>query len=250
MGKSPHDPNKPRRKRGFFVAAIRPQPYRPRRKCRRPAIPPSSKAGAGGAWLENAERMDFLREVQMVAGAVITVGGAWATVRKGLPWVRQRWANRYSAVVRRSLERLEQQGNEAARERTSHGQKLDRMGKDVVILGATMRAVVASDPTIATTEFGPDGLLRDANRTFLHWTGRTFAELERWGWLNSVADEYRQKVRSEWESAVRDVRSLVIGFDLLAVDSSRIPVRATLTPIPEGIIPCEKFVGVIHRLEG
>lgn len=193
--------------------------------------------------------MDFLREVTMVAGAVISLGGAWATVKRGGPWLRQRWANRTSAVIRAGLATLQSQNDKASEERASHGRMLATLAKDMVLLGATMRAVVASDPTIATIEATPEGLLRDANRTFLHWTGRTFAEIERWGWLNCVAEEQRQKVRAEWESAVRDVRGVVIGFDLLSVDGSRLPVRATLTPIPEGIIPCEKFIGVIHRLD-
>lgn len=192
---------------------------------------------------------DFQYVLAAVAGIGMSLGIMWGWLRKGLPWIKRRWANRTNAVIRAGLDALQVQGAAATTERTALSRKLDAFGRELAHLGATMRAVVAADPTKAMFEAGPDGLLHDASRTLLTWTGRTQEELDRWGWFNAVADEQRQKVRGEWESAVRDVRAIVIDFELVSLSGTRTAVRATVTPIPEGIIPCDKFVVVLVRIE-
>jgi hypothetical protein len=192
-------------------------------------------------------------DARQIFETLVALGSAASVVAGWFLWVwprvKRAWQNRTSVVIRAGIADLRAQGETAAAERSAQSRTLTELKRDFVLLGATMRAVVASDQTMATFEAGADGLLKDANRTYLLWTGRTFGELERWGWINCVSPQDRQRVRAEWESAVRDVRQSVMRFSLIAADGTLFEVRATATPIPEGIIPCEKFVGVIHRLD-
>lgn len=184
-------------------------------------------------------------QLQVAFGLIVGGGAALATVHRLItrtwPWLKERWANRTSRVMLAGLATLQAQGETAVTERRA-------LMKEFSLFRATVGAIVASDETIATFEASPDGLLITANRTYLKWTGKTLEELKRWGWINSVVTEDRGKVRTEWDSACRDVRQSELFFRMLDADGQAFKVRATASPIPEGE-RCEKFVGVIHLLE-
>lgn len=194
-----------------------------------------------------------LHQWQQLAIFITAVGGALTTIvawkARIWPWLKHRWRTRSKVVMLETLARIERSTQTATAERQKIAHDFAELKREFVLFGASVRAMIASDDTLATFEASPAGLLIDANRTYLRWTGKTPAELSGWGWINSVHVQDRQSLRVEWESAVRDVRQAILAFRMLAADGSDFKVKATITPIPEGIVPCEKFVGVIHRIE-
>lgn len=183
--------------------------------------------------------------VTLVAGAITASVGLY---RGGWAWIRERWENRSSVVIRNALTKLQQQGEAAMGERSALGRKFDVLSRDFVLFTSSVKAVIEADTTIATFEASPDGHLIDANRTYMQWTGKTLDELLRWGWINCVHPLDQDDVRREWESACRDQRQSTKQFRMLDADGREFRVRATAKPIPEGRV-CEKFAGVLHRLD-
>lgn len=192
-----------------------------------------------------------LHDLQRIAGAVIAISGAvgaiYGWVRIVWPRLKARWRNRTKVRVLDALERIERTCVDATRERTALTNTVGGLAKEFHLFRATVGAVIAADPDTATFEASPSGLLTDASRAYLRWTGRSFADLERWGWINAVHHEDRAKVRTEWDAAVRDQRQSVMRYRLLGADGTAFGVLVTATPIPDGAATCEKFVGVIHR---
>lgn len=191
-------------------------------------------------------------DLQHIGGTVIVVSGAVSAVVGWVkivwPRLKRAWSTRRSVLVMAALDRIEAATQAESVKGTDRGRKLDQLTREFVLFSSTVKAVVESDTTIATFEASPDGHLIDANRTYLQWTGKTLAELLRWGWINCVHPADQAQVRRDWESACRDVRQSVSIFRMLDADGEPFRVRATAKPIPDGPT-CEKFAGVLHRLD-
>ena len=128
--------------------------------------------------------------------------------------------------------------------------KAEAIGKTVNLMAATMRATSNTNPRMATFEASPLGALIDANKTYLRWTGRQLNEMLGWGWINTVHQEDREQVRHEWLQAIADVRTSVMKYRIVDEDGEVLHVEVTTTPIPEGVMPCEKWVGVMYLADG
>lgn len=131
-----------------------------------------------------------------------------------------------------------------------HAEKADAISKTLNLMAATMRAQSNTNPRMALFEADASGRLIDANKTYLRWTGLTIQELLGWGWINGVHPEDREKVRAEWLQAVSDVRTSAMRYRVVDDEGRVVVVDVTATPIPEGVVPCEKWVGVMYLVEG
>lgn len=140
-------------------------------------------------------------------------------------------------------------GTERGTQIEAQGLQLASIAKNLALTNMTMRATLATDPRMGTFEADVNGLLIDCSKTYLRWTGRQFNEMRNWGWITTVHPDDRARVRLEWEQAVVDSRQSVMRYRMIGVDGNVFEVEATATPIPEGMLPCEKFVGVVHRLQ-
>lgn len=132
----------------------------------------------------------------------------------------------------------------------SNADEAKAIGKTVNLMAATMRAESNTDPRKAKFEASPTGELTDANETYLRWTGLSMPRMVRWGWINSVHPDDRDAVRREWLQAISDVRTSAMKYRIVDEDGEIIHVEVTATPIPEGVTPCEKWIGVIYLAEG
>jgi PAS domain S-box-containing protein len=128
--------------------------------------------------------------------------------------------------------------------------KAESIGKTVNLMAATMRATQNTNPRMATFEADAEGRLIDANKTYLRWAGRQLNEMLGWGWITTVHVDDREQVRREWVQAVADVRTSVMKYRIVDEDGEVIHVEVTATPIPEGVMPCEKWVGVMYLADG
>lgn len=131
----------------------------------------------------------------------------------------------------------------------SNAERSEAIGKTVNLMAATMRATTNTNPRMATFEAAPSGMLTDANKTYLRWTGRQLNEMLGWGWITTVHPADREQVRHEWLQAIADVRTSVMRYRIVDEDGEVLVVEVTATPIPEGVMPCEKWVGVMYLVE-
>lgn len=122
--------------------------------------------------------------------------------------------------------------------------KIDTVVKDVSTLTSTMRARADANPHEAYFEFNADGLLIGANKTFTRWVNREMREILGYGWKNTIHWKDRDRAVEEITEAVVECRSVSLRFKL--IDETL--VELTMAPIPEGQMPCEKFIGVIRRV--
>jgi PAS domain-containing protein len=134
----------------------------------------------------------------------------------------------------------------------SHGQQLGAMSQQVALMGLSFKATADYIPNLARFEFSPDGLMVEASKPFLRWAGRQFSEVAGWGWITTVHPDDRMRVRNELSEAVRDCRATTIRYRMLGPGNEHdgFDVEFSATPIPEGgLLPCQKFVGGIYRLD-
>lgn len=192
-----------------------------------------------------------LHQINLIAVTVTSVaaalGALYGGYRLGWPWLKKRWQGRMKVQLLSALDRIERTCVEAADDRAKMTTMVGGLAKEFHLFRAQVAAVIAADPETATFEASPQGLLTEASKAYLRWTGRSFADLERWGWINCVHPDDRINVRAEWDAAVRDQRQSVMRYKLIGADGNDFKVLVTTTPIPDGAAVCEKFVGVIHR---
>lgn len=122
---------------------------------------------------------------------------------------------------------------------------LKQIQQDVAMMNSVNRARADANPHEANFEANGDGLLTWVNRTYLRWVNRELKEVLNHGWINCIHPDDRARVISEWEDAIEDCRTSSLQYRL--IDGTL--VEATATPIPEGTIPCERWVGVIRKVK-
>lgn len=105
-----------------------------------------------------------------------------------------------------------------------------------------------ADLDIDAAEFtcAQDGSVTSVNLTFARWLGVDKAELLRWGWINYVHPDDRDRVRSEWAACIKEHRTLNIKYRLVEVDGDISNVHAIATPVPDAP-PARQWVGVIRK---
>jgi PAS domain-containing protein len=149
------------------------------------------------------------------------------------------------------------QSNARSLELAEHGQQLTRvdarlgmMDKKVDTIANTQRASLNTNPRMATFEADNNGFWTQTNRAYLKWTGLQMVDTLRWGWLNAVHISDRDRVRREWASCVGDTRRFECRFRMVNVNSGvQFEVDASADPIPEGIVPCERWFGTIYEVQ-
>ena len=73
-------------------------------------------------------------------------------------------------------------------------------------LFATKTKIILDDHPIALIETDAEGLVTWANSTYLELVDRRLDEIIGNGWVNVLAPEYREKVYTEWHTAVEQKR--------------------------------------------
>lgn len=121
---------------------------------------------------------------------------------------------------------------------------LKQIQQDVAMMNSVNRARADANPHEANFEANSEGLLTWVNRTYLRWANRELREVLNHGWINCIHPDDRARVISEWDGAIDDCRTSSLRYRL--IDGTL--VEATATPIPEGVIPCERWVGVIRKV--
>lgn len=127
------------------------------------------------------------------------------------------------------------------------GKQIDNIGKKVDSLGNTMRAAQNANSRVATFDTDEEGHCVYVNRTYLRWTGLPLSEVLGWGWLNAIHPEDRQRVRDSWDSAVADSRRFQDTYRIVHVDGAIFTVDGSAEPVPENVIPAERWVGQLTR---
>jgi len=123
--------------------------------------------------------------------------------------------------------------------------KISAVAADVATLASITRARADANPHEANFEANAEGMLIAVNKTYTRWVNRELKEVLNHGWKNTVHPLDRDRVSEEWDQTVIEGRASNMKYRLL--DGTL--VEATATPIPEGVIPCERWVGVIRKVK-
>lgn len=124
-------------------------------------------------------------------------------------------------------------------------QTINNVAKDVAILTSITRARADANPHEAYFEFDNTGLMVSLNKTYCRWVNLQDKEILQKGYKNTIHWKDRERVIAQIEDAITECRSLSIQYHLL--DDTL--VESTMTPIPEGVMPCDRFVGVIRKVK-
>ena len=122
--------------------------------------------------------------------------------------------------------------------------RINAVATEVATLASITRARADANPHEANFEANADGLLIAVNKTYTRWANREMKEVLNHGWKNTVHYLDRERVSDEWTEAVSQGRALTMRYRL--IDGTL--VEATATPIPEGVMPCERWVGVMRKV--
>jgi PAS domain S-box-containing protein len=144
------------------------------------------------------------------------------------------------------------QSNARSLELAAHGQllaehtvQLDTFGRKIDTLGNTQRAMLSTNPRMATFETDNSGHWTVVNRAYLKWSGQQREDVKHWGWLNAIHRDDRVTVRAEWESCVRDVRRFEARFRMVNVlTGATFVVDAAADPIPP-----ERWFGTLYEAQ-
>lgn len=125
-------------------------------------------------------------------------------------------------------------------QRTEHG---------LGLLQSTMRAHQDADLNQARFEAGQDGRMTWVSYALLRWCNRSADQVSGYGWLNCVMQDDRVRVRSEWETAVKEQREFALQFSMRDMDGKAFLVDAFAKPIRHPLTPAvEQWVGTIARV--
>jgi PAS domain S-box-containing protein len=205
---------------------------------------------------------DWLEIAGLAGGAGATIWAAWKYAWPVLAcsWVRV--LNVWHALERLQallngpesmpvrIEQLHTQASAASVERAAQSEVIGVVAKKVDAIANTQRAVMNTNARMATFEADDQGLWTITNRAYLKWTGLQAKEAQRWGWLNAVHPDDIVKVRSAWESCVKDCRRFEFRCRMVNVVTGKIfEVDMSADPIPEGVVPCERWFGAMYEVQ-
>jgi len=97
---------------------------------------------------------------------------------------------------------------------SSFRDRLDKLQDTMDSIG-TMNNVCLDLIQFPLLKADKDGHVFWVNRQFIHEAEVSETEVMGLGWLNLVADDHRETVKSQWLSAVEDARSLNVEFEVV-----------------------------------
>lgn len=219
-------------------------------------------------------RMDY-QQMRTIAETATAVGAAVATLYAGWRWgwpilgcawgrITSVWGTLERLKVHfdpdskesipARLQALTDQGNVRGRQlndmqraQTLAVDTMARLDKKIDTVADTQRAVLNTNPKVASFEADAGGNIIKLNRTFQRWTGVDSKELLNMGWLSSVHAADRARVRANWASAVAEGRRYEDTFRLVhAANGAVTTVAAQADPIPDPPARCERWQGALY----
>lgn len=99
------------------------------------------------------------------------------------------------------------------------------------LLSEQRQRIFFQDLNLAVCETNASGECIWVNRTFARLTGRLPSELLKFNWVNAIAEEDRDRVMSEWLTAVEQRREFNSHYSVLHTSGEKIPVYARTFPL-------------------
>lgn len=140
------------------------------------------------------------------AAAVTAAGVIWRVVIRPI-WRTHRAVLRAVGQVELIVSELGSNGGASVRD------AVDRIEAAVLFQDLRARALI-NDAAHGYVETDERGGLIFANRTYLHWAGRSMDEVTGEGWVNIFTEEDRDRVVREWRRTVDHDRDLTLAFDI------------------------------------
>jgi len=96
---------------------------------------------------------------------------------------------------------------------------------------------------IGIWEADDNGSFIYVNRMLLAMTGYSQERMLGNGWISSISEEDRERVREEWFQSVKDKREMNIHFAFINMDGGKVDVRAITSPIKSKNGSIVNFIG-------
>lgn len=147
------------------------------------------------------------------------------------------------------LSLLFEQSEARGRTLDAHGEQITKIDAKIDSVVNTQRAVLNTNSRMATFDADSRGVWIAVNRTFLKWTGLTEPEAVHWSWLNAIHPEDQNRIRTSWVSAVFETRRFETRCRMIHATTGKVfEVDISADPIPEGMIPCERWFGTVYQV--
>lgn len=162
--------------------------------------------------------------IGQIAASLTAMGIIWRFAIRPVAKTVQRVTDMYTRVEK-LMAQFERNGGSTIRD------SLDRIERAVHVQEQRQKIMLGMVP-FAVAETDARGKLIFANRTYLHWVGRTESEVLWDGWVNVIHPDDRERVRREWTEAVSEARSYEGQFRMLGTNSCfevqcrAVPIRA------------------------
>lgn len=93
------------------------------------------------------------------------------------------------------------------------------------VLQEQRQKAILSDMSVGVFETDTDGDFIWVNRKYLRMTGRAPSEVNGSGWINTVAERDRARVKQEWQDAMDAGREFESSYQMITPDDDRIEVQ-------------------------
>lgn len=177
--------------------------------------------------MTGADLATFARECReyLIPGAVGIAG--WL-------WKRARAERRFRARLETALKELRPNGGSSLRDVVDQiAKRLEHLEEGQAYLSRTVeanRALQTAYMSLATGEHqalfhaDAEGNCVWVDATFIHWTGRSLAQVEGYGWISMIAETDRERVIEQWRMSVGHGADFRCEYLLLRYDGARLPV--------------------------
>ena len=111
------------------------------------------------------------------------------------------------------------------------------------LIEVQVRKALSNDSLSGVWETDASGQCTYANRTYQRIVGRSYEDLEGWGWTNIIHKDDRAHVVQEWKEAVADRREFQTKFRVVRPDDETVYVTSVGHPLKDRAGNLKGFVG-------
>ena len=163
--------------------------------------------------------------VAVLTGVTVALKYLWRLVKLGCRKVAKMFGVN---DIRTDLECVAQQMEFVVNELKPNGgmsirDSLNRIEIRQVLQEQRQKAIL-SDMSVGVFETDNHGDYIWVNRKYLRMTGRAPSEVNGSGWINTVAERDRERVKAEWDEAIAEGREFESHFMIITPDNGRLEV--------------------------
>lgn len=182
----------------------------------------------------------LLIAIGAVAGALIAVSNLGKVVKEyamtAYTYVKERRMKREKlSVIVDQFDCIQQKLDSLVSELRPNGGKslrdlVEKINENTTYNREYVRATLDNDMQMIF-ETNANGEIVWVNSTYGRYTGKQTTDLLDNGWLDTVSNDQRSKVREEWQLSVEEHRDINLDYNMVSYDGSKMKVQSNARPI-------------------